>query len=206
MNISKFNRDQLPIFLANPAIGFLTSGRNPIIVSRNQGLFNQGGYFFREYTYINYVSGQIRYALIQPGCEIAISNGFSGCAMAYFKHNNHFYVAHISLTGIHSQDDCGEAWNTFIRNEHANIEEYAIFKPYGANRTYNIMIRNRHKNLKPSVVGIITRNLRCYTVVTDQNYNPIKIIERRKHIHVSRYLSHVGDIQRFLIPPNRSDW
>ena len=185
MNISKFNRDQLPIFLANPAIGFLTSGRNPIIVSRNQGLFNQGGYFFREYTYINY---------------------FSGCAMAYFKHNNHFYVAHISLTGIHSQDDCGEAWNTFIRNEHANIEEYAIFKPYGANRTYNIMIRNRHKNLKPSVVGIITRNLRCYTVVTDQNYNPIKIIERRKHIHVSRYLSHVGDIQRFLIPPNRSDW
>lgn len=200
MNARQFTRDQLPIFLANPTIGSSIGGINPIATVPLLTKFNQGGYFFQNYTYIDSDNGKIRYASILPGHENAISNRFSGCAMAYFKHNNHFYVAHIFLAGIHSTDDCGEEWNTFICNERANIGEYAIFKPTSGKRIL------KNKQAIDSFVGFITPDLKCYSIAIGAGYTFLKSVERKRRVYISRNLSLESSIYRFLIPDNRTNW
>lgn len=208
MNKRDFIRDQLPEFLSNPLnTGAPIGTRDPIIFPANadySNYFQQGGCFLGNYTYIYYVPDKISYASILPGCDIAISNLFSGCAMAYFNHSRNWYVAHISLG---NPNDCGAEWNAFILAEYTNIRQYAIFKPYGEKRRAEKIIQSSNRrDLKYSAVGIITRDLRCYTAVTTLNYNPIEIIERKKHIHVSNNLSVESFLPNFLIPDNRTNW
>lgn len=163
---------------------------------------------YGTYLLVTEQSGTIQYAEIPSVGTKALSFKFSGCAMAYFNHNGHYYVAHIFLD-LTRPDDCGNLWNQFVLNEQRNIREYVIFKPFGANRVCNYMNRCSHRGMiiNPAVVGIITPDLRCFSVVTDTNYRAIKVFERTLHKHYSNDLSHEANLHPFLIPSiDRRDW
>lgn len=71
-----------------------------------------------------------------------------------------------------------------------------------------ILLRNMHipNGIKLSVVGIITPDLRCYTVITDNKYNPIQIIEAGPYAHIAESLSGRENLDNLFIPYNRKHW
>ena len=162
---------------------------------------------YGTYLLVTEQQGAIQYAEIPTAGTKALSYMFSGCAMAYFNHNGHYYVAHIFLD-LRRPDDCGNSWNQFVINEQNNIHEYVIFRPYGANRIPNYITRvSRRRQLRDSVVGIILPDLRCYSVVTDWHYSAVKVFERTRHKYFSNDLSREANVLPFLIPTmNRRNW
>lgn len=112
-----------------------------------------------------------------------ISYEFSGCYMARFKFLDSWYICHICCLGNNDSGDCKRDWNAFIQeyyHRRGEIENLSLFKPtagYDA-RYYNIY------NGFPSqiqVVGLITHDGRCYSIVMDTKFSIAIVPPRAVH-------------------------
>ena len=202
MNIRDFESDGLPGLLSNFDGAYNSVNPNNNI---NWQRFTYAGTNYRpKYGLTYYTQGEIKYVYLPPDCN-GISFGFSGCAMAYFIFNGNAYIAHIYLSGHGDPYDCGDVWNNFISTNKGSIKEYVIFRPNSGNRLLDYM-RKHSSECRNSVVGIITSRLHCYSIVTDKNYKPLYMIERKKRKYYSNNLALESNLNRFSIPENRSNW
>jgi len=159
--------------------------------------------FHRNYYFVPYMHGAFQYSALPTKWYNGISRWFSGCAMAYFVFNDVPFVAHIAL------DDAGpgakNAWNTLITTHQRCITECVMFRPCG------VTVQNEIRRLigtgvgaRTTAVGIITSDLECFSVITDNDYNALSVVNYAatdRSIHRTRRLSGVNNsvLRQFIL-------
>lgn len=149
--------------------------------------------------YVDYQPNRVNYYPL-PLRTYGISKNFSGCAMAYFVFMGQPYIAHIALDGGGSARDM---WNNFVIMNRSRIGQYVIFRPYAEGNRFEREI-TRFRIPTQSVVGIITPDLRCFSLAAGFNFQRQHIVEetdqQRKHLSRNLSLERDSDLRQFLIP------
>jgi hypothetical protein len=110
---------------------------------------------------VNFVVGRISIFHQFPGVD-GLSTNFSGCLMARFRLNGHYYVAHIATSAFNQNNTMVNRWYDFVAINKRNIDELSIFCP-------DSCVYCTPKKVDLCMVGIsswglILRNGKCYTL------------------------------------------
>lgn len=169
---------------------------------------------FPHFVYVPYIPREIACSQVTERLSLLLSSKFTGCAMAYFEHDNYgAFVAHIPLEG---NSTIISTWNDFIRTEQKNITRYIIFKPFRHDTAMCNFVSNSTTPFIYSCIGMITLDNDCYSLLVREarpNLNiPITLISYEKippaFCHRSDMLKLESSIKRFLIPkkPKTAKW
>lgn len=166
-------------FIMNGGVDFLRIAKRctpPINSPDCYGPFITNGYTnYAKYSYVSYISNKISLFRKSPSL-VAISDQFSGCAMAYYMIDGTECIAHISLEFTSKARD---EWNEYILEHYKNITKYLIFRPMRtATRLYNsLFVSKIYPQNGSNIVGLISQDgTKCFAVLTQIVRSPQGVI------------------------------